>query len=221
MTIIVAIPVQDGLIIASDGQITSGGVRALGKKIKKLNDHCLWSASGESALIQRIEETLASLANKDRPLQSLRDELARSIRQSVANFYQLVSRPIDGDFIFVEYRDSPRILHIMLDGTPEWIDRSFASGNGSMFAYALLQKYQSLFPDKINVQKGSLLAFKIIEETIEVGAYGLGPPIDVWLVTKDGIKNLEKVEITALEDTSHALREAELKLFLSEEKSTK
>jgi len=38
MTIILAIPTKDGLVIASDGQITSGIVRTSGKKIKKLND---------------------------------------------------------------------------------------------------------------------------------------------------------------------------------------
>lgn len=47
MTIILAIPVKEGVLIASDGQITSGIVRTIGKKIKKLNDRCLWSASGE------------------------------------------------------------------------------------------------------------------------------------------------------------------------------
>jgi len=56
MTIILAIPAKDGLIIASDGQITSGGVRTAGRKIKGLNSRAIWAASGRDPAIQRVEE---------------------------------------------------------------------------------------------------------------------------------------------------------------------
>jgi len=218
MTIILAFPVKDGLLIASDSQITSGIVRTTGKKIKKLNDRCLWSASGELALIQRVEENLAGFSTvaQPQPLKTLRDNLSVKIRECVLAFLNLVGgRPITGDFIFVEYSNKPGILHITLDGTPEWIvDRPFVSGLGDVFAYPLLRKYQGLFPDKIDMQKGSLLAFKVIEEVIDVVSVGVGPPIDIWQLTASEIKNLNEAEITAIEDASHGLREAELKLFL-------
>ena len=216
MTIILAIPTKDGLVIASDGQITSGIVRTSGKKIKKLNDHCLWSASGELALIQRVEENLAGFSTVAQPLTTLRDNLSAKTRECVLTFLNLVGgRPITGDFVFVEYSNKPSILHVTLDGTPEWIvDRPFVSGIGDVFTYALLRKYQDLFPDKIDLQKGSLLAFKVIEEVIDVVSVGVGPPIDIWQLTANEIKNLDEAEITALEDASHGLREAELKLFL-------
>lgn len=216
MTIILAIPAKDGLVLASDGQITSGDIRTTGKKIKKLNDKCLWSASGESALIQRVEEAMSGVPNKQAPLKELRDKLASTILQCSGTFYKLVSRPISGDFVFVEHVDSPRILHITYDGTPEWIDRCFASGMGAKFGYPLLLKYQSLIPNEVDVERASLLAFKIIEETIEVGAYGLGPPIDIWEITAQGIENLDDKKISGLEDTSSLLRKAEIKLFLEQ-----
>ncbi|MBT9145655.1 MAG: hypothetical protein DDT42_01530 [candidate division WS2 bacterium] len=216
MTIILAFPVKDGLLIASDSQITSGIVRTTGKKIKKLNDQCLWSASGELALIQRVEEGLTALSTVNQPLSVLRDNLSKKIRECVVAFHTLVGgRPITGDFVFVEYTDKPNILHVTLDGTPEWIaGRPFVSGIGDVFTYALLRKYQGLFPDKIDMQKGSLLAFKVIEEVIDVVSVGVGPPIDIWQLMTNGIKNLNESEITALEDASHGLREAELKLLL-------
>ena len=64
------------------------------------------------------------------------------------------------------------------------------------------------------MQEGSLFAFKVIEEVIHVVSVGVGPPIDIWQLTANEIKNLDEAEITALEDASHGLREAELKLFL-------
>ncbi|MCL0101435.1 hypothetical protein M1N68_02295 [Peptococcaceae bacterium] len=90
MTIILAIAARNGVIIASDGQITLGPTRTTGKKIKKLNEKCLWGASGELALIQRIEEGFDALTNKNQPLLKLRDILSQSIRQKKIEFSQLV-----------------------------------------------------------------------------------------------------------------------------------
>ena len=58
VTLVLAIPSNDGIVFASDGQLTSGEVRASGQKLYKLNDHCAWSASGELALIQRFSNSL-------------------------------------------------------------------------------------------------------------------------------------------------------------------
>lgn len=217
MTIILAIPTKDGVIIASDGQITSGLIRTTGKKIKKLNKRCLWGASGEMALIQRVEETISYIPNKEeQSLQNLRDILSKTIRECVDSFLKLVGdRPVTGDFLFVEYVLQPHILHIALDGTPEWIvDRPFVSGIRPEVATALFHKYLNIIPDRIDTQKGTFLAFKIIEEVIEVISYGVGPPIDIWQITKEGVKNLDEREISALEDLSRGLREAEIEIFL-------
>lgn len=219
MTIILAIPTKDGLVMASDGQITSGLIRTTGKKIKKLSKKCLWSASGEMSLFQHVEEGISELPNKEQSLRKLRDDLSKVIRTRVLSFLELVGkRPITGDFLFVEYVPTPRILHIMLDGTPEWIeDRPFVSGIGIQFASALLRKYQDLIPNRIDVQKGVLLAFKVIDEVIDAIAYGIGPPIDIWQIEKEEIKNLDEQEISILEDLSRGLREAEIEMFLKKE----
>jgi proteasome beta subunit len=86
------------------------------------------------------------------------------------------------------------------------------AGNGDLFAYALLQKYQgrSLTPEK-----AAILAYKVIEETIEVGAYGLGPPIDVWQITQAGVKRLAGEELVNLATAAHDLREREIQLLIS------
>ena len=85
------------------------------------------------------------------------------------------------------------------------------AGNGDLFAYALLQKYQGR---SLTLEQAALLAYKIIEETIEVGAYGLGPPIDVWQITKKGLRNLSPTELAALADQAHELREKEIQLLI-------
>jgi proteasome subunit B (beta)-like protein len=124
MTLILAIPTPQGGVFASDGQLTTGEIRSTVKKLFRINQHCAWAASGEVALIQRVAEAIGELS-LDQPLFNLRDHLATAIKQCVTSllgldfrtqFFQgnpqglLLLHP--GDFVFVECRDSPKILHM-------------------------------------------------------------------------------------------------------------
>jgi proteasome beta subunit len=223
MTLILVIPASDGIVMGSDGQITFGAVRSTGQKIYHLNDRCLWAASGELSLIQRVEERLKSLPS-NAPLLQLSDRISEIVCQCVTELLQLDFRtkflPQDpnqllglhpGDFVFAEMSPQPAILHVLVHGTPEWItNRPFATGSGDMFAYALLQKYQGV---TMNREQASLLAYKVLDEAIAVGAYGLGHPIDIWHITMDGIRQLSGEERAALEDSASEVRDMEIRLI--------
>ncbi len=227
MTLILTIPASNGVVMASDGQITAGMVRSAGQKIQRLNERCLWAASGELALIQRVGERIGSLP-LDQPLEDLRDSIGRIVTQCVSELLQLDFRTQffrenpdtllklhPGDFVFAEWRNGPRILHITANGTPEWVvDRPFATGSGEPFAYALLQKYHGR---RIDIVKASILAYKVIEEAIQVGAYGLGTPIDLWHITEDRVEQLNETKLAGIEDAVKALRETEISLLVGGE----
>jgi len=51
----------------------------------------LWSASGELALIQRVEEIIQKFPNFDQPLNNIRDILSDSIKQAVTIFWDYLS----------------------------------------------------------------------------------------------------------------------------------
>jgi len=229
MTLIVVVPTKEGIVMASDGQLTAGMIRSYGRKIKKLNDRCLWSAAGELALIQRVEENINMLTlNKSLP--ELRDELTQIVKKCVTEllnldfrtpfFQQDPNRLLQlhpGDFVFAEYLNEPYILHITVNGTPEWIrNRFFATGSGAPFAYALLGKYLT---HELDLERASVLAYKVIEEAIEVGAYGLGFPIDIWHISASGVINLEQKRLAMIEDTVKTLREMEVELLISKMKT--
>jgi 20S proteasome alpha/beta subunit len=225
MTLILAIPAADGLVMASDGQITVGEVRTPGKKIHSLNERAAWAGAGELALVQRVAERLGTLP-LDSPLANLRDQIGHLIKQAVTELIQMDFRtqflPPDpdrllqlhvADFVFVEFARRPEMLHLSSLASPEWIeDRPFVAGNGDLFAYALLQKYLG---QSLSLKNASILAYKVIEETIAVGAYGLGPPIDVWQITQDGVRNLGADETTVLADAARDLRNKEISLLVS------
>lgn len=228
MTLIVALPAVDGVVLASDGQITTGLVRAPGKKIHRLGDNMAWAASGELALIQRVAERLGSLS-LSRSLPQLRDELGQVVKQCITELINLDFRASffaqdpetllklhPGDFVFAEFDQGPRILHITVDGVPEWIEGPFASGSGDLFAYALLRKYQGR---DLRLPKARVLAYKVMEEAVSVDAYGLGPPIDVWEVTEQGARNLTETEIATLTAAANVLRQREIRLLLADEES--
>jgi len=223
MTLIVAIPARDGVVLASDGQMTTGLVRAPGKKIYRLSETVVWAASGELALVQRVAERLETLPS-GRPLTHLRDELGQVVKHCITELIQLdfrasfFSQDPDtllklhaADFVFAEFTHGSHILHITVDGVPEWIEGPFASGSGDLFAYALLRKYQGC---ELNLPKARILAYKVMEEAVSVDAYGLGPPIDVWDVSALGVRNLTEAEIADLAAAAQDLREREIRLLL-------
>lgn len=215
MTIILAIPANNAVIFASDGQITAGEIRTHGKKIQVLNNNCMWGAAGRGSLIQRVDEKLSLLQDRDQPLVSIKDKLSKTIRDCTIELFSLDRQPPQEEFVFVEYREKPVLLHVTTNGTPEFIKTGpFGIGIGRMFVHALLQKYADVIPEKIDMNKGAILAYKVIEEAIEVGAYGLGPPIDVWMATKAGIKNLNTKNKGKLKKICDELRYSEIMAFL-------
>jgi proteasome beta subunit len=226
MTLILAIPASDGLVMASDGQITTGLVRTTGKKIYRLNERSVWAGSGELALIQRIQERIGTLPTA-RPLVHLRDDIGQLVKQCISELIELDFRASyfcqdpetllklhPADFIFAEFSQEPLILHISVDGVPEWVQQApFATGSGDLFAYALLRKYQG---KSLNLKRASVLAYKVMEEAIAVDAYGLGPPIDLWQVSQTAATNLAEAEISGLAEAARTLRDAEVQLLLDE-----
>jgi 20S proteasome alpha/beta subunit len=226
MTLILGMAAVDGLVLASDGQLTTGEVRSPGKKIFPLNDKILWAGAGELSLIQRLQERLAGLP-QDTPLANLRDQIGEYIKECVSELLQLdfraqfVSADQDhlvqlhlADFIFAEYSKIPELLHINVFGSPEWMtDRPFVAGNGDLFAYALLSKYQK---QHLSLRQASLLAYKVIDEAIAVGAYGLGGPIDLWQISTAGLKNLNAPELKTVAGQARRLRKLEIDLLLEE-----
>ena len=117
-----------------------------------------------------------------------------------------------GEFVFAESTSSgERVLQVQINGTSDWVtDRPLAIGSGSLFAYALLGKYDL---SKVSLQKAKTLAVKVIQEAIDVGAYGLGPPIQMYELSGGNAKEIDSTEIAALSDVARAIREAECSTF--------
>jgi len=218
MTLILHIPAKSGLVMASDGQATTEkGLKMRWKKIRRLNENCIWGASGVTPLIERMEECITAIQDKEKSLQDLCPDLCKIGPKCVQDLLppeqtQQTFEPPEALFAFIEYKDKPRILYVRENGRMEWRPNiPYAIGSGALFALGLLRKYQDLIVEGIDINLAALLAYKIIAETIEI-IEGVGYPIDVWQLPP--VKNLPKEELEGLEETYLGLKKTEIEMFL-------
>lgn len=243
MTLVIALSCKDGIVMASDGQATSlssgGPVKQKYRKIFRLNKHVLLGASGTIGIIQRcrdeISEFIGLLSNKglnhtlkeekpDGKLQDIkiRDKIRGLIfsinkdeRERHEAFYNTKKQAPLADILLVirdPKKERFRIWHVAPDGGEELLDELGygCTGIGDVFAHALLKDYNI---KEMDVEKGKPIAYRVIKEAIGIGAFGLGKPIDIWIMKNNQISQLSKKEIMALEDTYQAWKETERGVF--------
>ena len=243
MTLIVALRCRDGVVLASDGQATgfsSGGpIKQKCKKIFKLPGNVLIAASGTIGVIQRCRESIEMysqaisgyglnhvIEEEDGEKITLRDQIKKLVfsinkdeKERHKAFYGDERGAPLADIIIAFYdknREEFRIWHVAPDGGDEFLDELGygCSGIGDTFGHAFLKNFYS---EDLDVRIGSVIAFRVINEAIEIGAYGLGEPIDVWImerVEKDiKVKQLSSEELNALSDVCRVWVEAEKEVF--------
>jgi len=227
MTLIIALKCRDGIVIASDGQATalsSGGpVRQKIQKIFKLGPNIVFGASGSVGTMQKCRDIIKDYAeNLSKGLDiKTREELRQRLFKVLKNeadrhkaFHGESKGAPLADILIVlcEPEEKYRIWHIAPDCADELLDElGYAcTGIGDTFAYTLLKNYYS---NEMEIEKGKLVAYRVIRDAIGIGAYGLGEPVDIWImkVVKGNteIKQLSENEMMALNDAYMVWKETE------------
>lgn len=225
MTLIIALACKNGIVMASDGQATirstGGPIRAETEKIFKINENTLFGASGEVGHIQKSFEIIKGIKELEKDLtlaiktnvkEKLSEMYAKEI-EPIVKFHralgssQSLHPPIADIIIAKLLEDETKVIwHI----TPDCRDESLeeigyaCSGVGDIFAHTLLKGYNI---KEMDVKMGKLLAYHVIKMAIEIGAFGLGEPIFIWTLTKEGANKLSREEIMALNDAWLTWRE--------------
>jgi len=229
MTLIVALACEDGAIIASDGQATTfstgGPIKRTISKIKTLGDLKLWSASGSVGMIQKVEMVLSTLPKEilntslgEPQLKQVILQNAHALRsQELKRHRALYGQGRDmeagvADLLIVEYGEKARIWHINRDCADEFLEEFGygCSGSGDIFAHTLIKNFKI---KEFLVEQGSLIAYRVIRDAIDIGAFGLGEPIDIWVIDKDGPKQKSQSEMLGLRDAYSAWMETEEATF--------
>ncbi|MDE1825752.1 MAG: hypothetical protein KGH77_01940 [Candidatus Micrarchaeota archaeon] len=227
MTLVTALKCKDGIVMASDGQATGnsagGAIRYEMPKIHKIGN-ALYGASGTIGMIQKSLDVVRSFSGE---LGSgITVDLRRSVRNALLDLSieaQNTHRRYYGSTegapladIFICAKDGSgeqRIWHRGKDGNDEYLDGIGygCTGGGDVFGYTMLK---GIGVGRFGIEGGKLIAYKVIRNAIEVGAYGLGNPIDMWSMDEKGmIRRESKQDLEVIHAAYLRMSEEEAKLI--------
>jgi len=187
---------KDGVVMASDRQVTLGS-SLVGKKnfvkTRQLNDYILMSIAGQASDGQRLwkiipaELKLKELRSKSRPTVKQAANLLASISFSNIRQHSMIPS-IVGSLLGGFNEDGTIELYtIGIDGTINQVDDYDASvGSGVTFVLGLLERQ---YKKGISVKEGVELAKEALKSSTQRDVYS-GYGIDVFTITKDGIKKV-------------------------------
>jgi len=199
-TTILGIVCKDGVVMASDRQVTSGGHMAGNKnfsKTNKINEYSLMSFAGNASDAQRLLKIVAA----ELKLKELRSKSRPTIKQ-VANLtatisYSNIRQPsmipsIVGSLITGFNEDGSTSLHtIGPDGTIIDVEDYDSTGSGSTFVIGLLERQ---YKKDLTIKECIELAKESLKSSTQRDVYS-GHGIDVFAITKEGIKKVVSQEI--------------------------
>ena len=199
-TTVLGIVCQDGVVMAADRQVTAGNmiVSKNTPKVVRINDYLVVSWTGMFADAQRASRIIAA----ELRLKELRAKTRPTVKQAaslVASItYSMIRRPsmipsIVGTLVSGFNEDgTAELFTIEPAGSVikvEDYDANF--GSGMPFVLGLLERQ---YKDNMNVKEGVELAKESIKSSTQRDT-GSGFGIDVFTITKDGIKKVVEQEI--------------------------
>jgi proteasome beta subunit len=200
-TTILGIVCKDGVVMASDRQITAGSSLVVGKNFQKtikVNDYLLMSFTGSVSDAQRILKVLPA----ELKLKELRTGSRPSVKQAAnllsAILYSAIRQPSmiphmvgnlvggfdeNGDVSLYTIEPSGSVIKV------EDYDANF--GSGMPYVLGLLERQ---YKEGMTVKEGMELAKEAIKSSTQRDI-GSGYGIDVYTITKEGIKKVVSQDI--------------------------
>lgn len=208
MTLVLALRFTDGVVLASDGQVTSDAAgqptRAPVRKLFDIGGRIAWGAAGSTGLLQTLRAEVDALNGSARDPAQLRTRLAgtviplqqRALREFVPH---AGAEPAELACIFCWCDASgPRILSIpRTGGDHQFHGHHAAIGSGDIFAESTVRSIAPANGAELTLEQAKMVAFRAIADAIDVAAVFLGPPIQLYVVTRAGAERVSHEEISS------------------------
>ncbi|HTZ42160.1 MAG TPA: proteasome subunit beta [Candidatus Omnitrophota bacterium] len=199
-TTILAIVCKDGVVMAADRRATAGTivVDKNAEKVFKVNDYLIASGTGSMSDINRVPKFLAAelklkeLKSKTRPTVAQAASLLANM--SYNGIRQPSMIPQMAGFLLSGFNEdgSTEAYSVWPDGSVMKIkDYDANAGSGMPYVLGLLERQ---YKKGMSVEQGVELAVEAIKSSTQRDA-GSGNGIDVFTITKDGIKKAVEQEI--------------------------
>lgn len=194
-TTILGIVCKDGVVMAADRQVTMGHVvaRKDEKKVFTINDYLVVSGCGVAGDIQRVPKILAA----ELKLKELKSKSRPSVKQAASLLnnmsYTGIRRPSiipqQAGFLIAGFNEdgTTELYSIEAAGSVAKVDDYDASqGSGMPYATGLLERQ---WKKNLSLNEGIELAKEALKSSTQRDT-GSGYGIDVFTITKDGIKKV-------------------------------
>lgn len=212
MTLVLALTCSDAVVMASDGQLTSDAAgqptRTPSRKLFRAGD-VAWGIAGSTGLRQTVQAELAGRRLTGLGAEARRRALAAlvvPIQREAARMHVALpgTEPPELDCLFA-WCDAggPRILAIPRTGSDHQFHEHFAAiGSGDIFAASTVRSVSPLGGPALSVEQAKMVAYSAVADAIDVAAVYLGHPIQMTVVTVDGVVEVGREELdTALADS--------------------
>jgi len=200
-TTILGIVCKDGVIMAADRQVTLGQSLVVGKNFLKMalvNENILVAFAGSVSDAQRVPKLLAA----ELRLKELRSKSKPTIKQSASlltnlnysGIRQPSILPQQVGFLLGGFNEdgSTELYNVSPDGCIMKIENYDASvSSGMPYVLGLLERQ---YKKDISVKEGVELAKEALKSSTQRDT-GSGYGIDIFTITKDGIKKVVSQEI--------------------------
>lgn len=201
-TTILGIVCKDGVVMASDRQSTAGTIvmNKNSEKTKKINDYILISGTGMVSDIQRV----AKLLPAELRLKELRSKTRPSIKQSASllsnisysGIRQPSMIPQQAGFLLGGFNEDGTTELYSIEPAGSFVkveDYDANFGSGMPYVLGLLERQ---YKKGLSVKEGVELAKEAIKSSTQRDT-GSGYGIDVFAITKEGIKKVVEQEIVS------------------------
>ena len=199
-TTILGIVCKDGVIMAADRQSTAGNMvmNKNSKKAKKINDYLVLASAGVVSDIQRTakllmaELRLKELRSKSRPTIKQAANLLTTITYSQVRQPTMIQSMVGTLIAGFNEDGSTELYTIEPAGSVikvEDYDANF--GSGMQFVIGLLERQ---YKKDMTIKEGVELAIEAIKSSTQRDV-GSGYGMDVFTITKEGIKKVVEKEI--------------------------
>ena len=199
-TTILGIVCKDGVVMASDRQSTAGTIimNKNSEKTKQINDYILISGTGMVSDIHRIKKILPA----ELKLKELKSKTRPSVKQTanlLANILysgirQMSMIPMQAGFLLGGFNEdgTTELYSIEPAGSTIKIEDYDANfGSGMPYVLGLLERQ---YKKGMSIEEGVELAKEAIKSSTQRDV-GSGFGIDVFTITKSGIKKVVSQEI--------------------------
>jgi proteasome beta subunit len=226
VTVVLAVRCADGLVLASDSQVTEGdrAVSYPARKLHMLGDHAAWAGSGARSVLTDaqavLEESASAILEADDVGRAFQERMLPILEHHYESFIgDVPGETDDGDpsayLLAAGYAEGePFIVEIDPHGmVGRYEDIGFhAIGSGAPMAQqagVLLAHFRMVERD---VRYGVAAAVRVLD-ALQLTSPSVGGPIDVARLTPDGAEHLDDDALDAIREDVDRWEELEQRVL--------